>query len=305
MRRLILFNHYHRGDLFTHKEFARQIKNELSDVQLEYWHFNHPKVNRDLGITLTGFPNNISNWTKFEKQDNSFLVNTWIGIWGEIFDRHGGVNLLSLTESWTIIFEEINKEFGSNLSVRADIRSYLPRIDYSKFNLKNIESFINTNKSKKVLICNGFPMSNQSFNSDLSAPINLMAFNHKDISFICTRKFNTNYSNIFFTDDIIQDNDVYHFNAPWHDREVNTCDLNEISYLSTKCDLIIGKNSGPFVFCETYDNLMDRTKRIISFSRGSNESMSNAVNPECEYKLVTDHDMGNIVKVMNEAVSSL
>ena len=42
-------------------------------------------------------------------------------------------------------------------------------------------------------------------------------------------------------------------------------DLNEISYLSTFCDVIIGKESGPFAFCTIKDNLMNENKTFINF----------------------------------------
>lgn len=304
--KIIFFNHFHRGDLFTHKEFTRQVKEELASVPLEYWHFNHQKLNRDLGIPLTGFPDRLDRNIKFYSLDNSTLfVNTWIGTYGEIFNKHGGVNLQSLSDSWKEIYKQINSFFSSNIQVSDDLQRYIPRIDYNAYNLENVNKFLNDRSNKKVLICNGIPMSNQSFASNLENEIKHFANKYINIDFICTANFKAEYPNIFFTDDIIQDSEMYSFNAPWHDRPQNNCDVNEISYLSRHCDLIVGKNSGPFVFCETYDNYMDSSKTIISFSRGAQESMSNSINMKCRYNLVTDHSAESIMNSIEKELIKL
>lgn len=298
--KIILFNHFHRGDLFTHKEFARHMKQQMPDSTFEYWHFNHPKVNLDLQIPLTNTPHKIDNKVKFYDQGQVIAVNTWIGVWDEIFSKHGGVNLQSLYESWGEIFKYLR------LKLHDDPEQYLPEIDYSFFKTENVNNFISSNDRKKILICNGKPMSNQSFDSDMSGVIHKFAYQHKDIDFICTKKIETGLLNILSTDDIIRDTEQYltSVNPYWVDRPINTCDLNEISYLSTKCDAIIGKNSGPFVFCETGSNLKDSSKVIVSFCKGPNESMANKVNITCKYKHVTDHSDTSINKtfewVLNE-----
>ena len=113
-----------------------------------------------------------------------------------------------------------------------------------------------------------------------------------------------NCRNVFFTDNIINDELIFQTNTFWEsNRQKNTCDLNEISYLSTCCDVIIGKNSGPFVFCETKDNLMDERKKIVSFSKGPKESMSYGIEKKCEYHLVTDHSADNILKTMHKVIA--
>jgi hypothetical protein len=237
---ICFFNHYHRGDLFTHKEFIRQIKKETS-INLSYYHYNHPKVNKDLDIPLVQV-DGLSNTKNFYYTDSTLFINTWIGAYPDIFNMYGGVNLQSLSNSWALIFDEINKIFNTNLQLKFPIEYYLPSIDFSYFDISKIKEFINNNKNKKkVLICNGSPMSNQSFSSDLSNEIIHFAKKYLNINFICTKKFPTDSKNIFFTDDITLDFEEYHFSPPWQDRVINNCDLNEISYLSNFCNVIIGK----------------------------------------------------------------
>lgn len=299
--RIILFNHFHRGDLFTHKEFARHMKAQMPDSNFEYWHFNHPKVNLDVNIPLTNLPNKLDNKVPFYEQGEVIAINTWIGVWGDIFSKHGGVNLQSLYESWGQIYNKLG------LKLHENCEKYLPEIDFSFFNTKNVDAYVQSSNRKRILICNGKPMSNQSFESDMKEVIEKFAEKRSDIDFICTKQFQTNALNIFFTDDIIKDSEQFFTGVIpyWFDRPVNTCDLNEISYLSTKCNAIIGKNSGPFVFCETGTNLKDEAKIIVSFCKGSNESMSNKVNVKCRYRHVTDHSDESIHKTLEWVIDEI
>lgn len=299
--RVILYNHFHRGDLFTHKEFVRHMTQLMPDSTFEYWHYNHPKVNLDLRIPLTNIPERLDRQVKFYDQGEVIAINTWIGVWDEIFSRHGGVNLNSLYDSWGEIFKKMN------LMLHTDAEKYLPTIDYSFFNTAKVDEYIKTNERKRILFCNGKPMSNQSFDSDMRDLITNFAHANPDIDFICTKKINTNALNVLFTDDIIQDSEEFFTGVKpyWFDKPTNTCDLNEISYLSTKCDAIIGKNSGPYVFCETYDNLKDASKVMVSFCKGPRETMSNGVDVKANYRHVTDHSDTSILETINWVINEI
>lgn len=298
--RVVLFNHFHRGDLFTHKEFARHLKQSMPDSFFEYWHFNHPKVNLDLQIPLVNTPHNLDRNLPFIGEGEIMGVNTWIGVWGDIFEKYQGVNMHSLYESWGRIFDK----FG--LKLRDDPESYLPRIDYSFFNTGTVDKYLAKTR-KRILFCNGKPMSNQSFDSDMGDIINTFAGKHPDIDFICTQKFPTHLLNVLFTDDIIDDRQEFFTGIKpyWFDKPMNICDLNEISYLSTKCDAIVGKNSGPFVFCETYDNLKDESKVIVSFCKGPKETMSNGVDVKARYRHVIHHSHSGIVETIDWVINEI
>ena len=124
-----------------------------------------------------------------------------------------------------------------------------------------------------------------------------------DINIICTDEVDTDLENIKYTDQIIGGSEG--------------CDLQEISYLSTHCNVIIGKNSGPFVFCETFDNYMDEGKRFYSFNAKHpdyddiKETMSNGLSIKCSYKTnsisnvlnLNSNDKEKIRNVFNEVAS--
>jgi hypothetical protein len=307
--KIIFFNHYHRGDLFTHKEFARDIKRQLPDFEFEYWHYNHPKVNADLLIPVTNAPQQLGDRELFYKTEDGqiLFVNTWIGVHSDAMTKWEGINLGSLYESWSTIYAGINTILGTALQISPNKFDYMPWVDYTIFNVEPGDKWLATYSGRKrVLICNGVAMSGQSFNWEMDDIINDLAHEYPSIDIICTKKFKTDKVNIFFTDDITEATEEWHIKPFWVDLAQNTCDLNEISYLSTFCDVIVGKNSGPFVFCECKDNYLDDTKHIISFSTSSGGSMShNIAEMKCAYTMVTDHSPEIVKSILNKAFKEI
>jgi hypothetical protein len=305
MSKIVFFNHFHKGDLHTHKEFIRHVQSELSDFTFEYMHNNVAKLTAELDIPLIGAPNDLNNKDPFYADDDVLYINTWVGCNWDVFCKHGGINMHTLYEQWEGIVETINETFGTDIKLRKEKESYLPKIDSKLLTTDKIEDYLLTADEgvRKVLICNNTPMSNQSFKSNMKEHILPFAEMYPDTHFICTNKFDTEgNSNIKFTDDIV---------GPVQDG-----DLQEISYLSRNCDVIIGKNSGPFVFCETYDNYMDDTKKFISFNtkhpdyEDVQETMSNGLKLKCSYKAIpilsndlTEQDHENIMAALNEALA--
>jgi hypothetical protein len=324
MAKIVFFNHYHRGDLLTHKEYVRQLKRELPDVEFEYMHFNHSKLTRDLDIPKVGQPTDLDAKTPFYQEEDTLYINTWIGCFWDIFCEHGGINMDSLWHQWQKIFETINAAFSVELKLNTEKEFYLPSIDFSRFATTTIDEYLSKSIGiKKILICNGAPQSGQSFSYNMSDFIHITAKENSDVHFICTSKFDTEETNILFTDDIIKDTELEdEKRAPWEDK--GFCDLQEISYLSEHVDGIVGKNSGPFVFCETKTNYMNSTKKFLSYNvswgeafhtgaKKPTETMSNNMNLKCDYKIVpisdihnlTDADATNIKNSLNELANSL
>lgn len=307
MSKIVFFNHYHRGDLLTHKEFIRQLQTELDDVEFEYLHFNHPKLTRDLNVPKVGEPGHLDSKSPFYQDDGVLYINTWIGCHWDLFCEHGGINMNSLWHSWKRIFDTVNSFFGTDIQLKDRKEEYLPSIDFSKFDVKSIDDFLKfSGNRKRVLICNGVPKSGQSFNSNMKEFLDPLSAKYDGVDFICTEKFSTESKNIYFTDDIILDTDINETRAPWEDRELNNCDLQEVSYLSEHCDLIVGKNSGPFVFCETKNNYMNPDKKFLSYNvswgigKAPTETMSNSLEFKADYKIVPITGVGGAAHTLSE-----
>ena len=309
MAKIIFFNHYHRGDILTSREFVRQVKTELQDdVEFSYMHFNHSKLTRDLDIPKIGEPSELDSRVPFYQDGEDLYVNTWIGCLWDNFCKYGGINMNSLWHQWEFLFKTINAAFSTNITLKEEKEFYLPSIDYSRYSLDSVNRYLENSTNAKILICNGAPKSGQSFADNMESFIHEAARAYPTVDFISTEKFATDMPNVLFTDNIIKDTEIENQRAPWEDRENNFCDLYEISYLSTKCDAIVGKNSGPFVFCETKENYMNPKKRFLSynvswgeaFQTGQTkptETMSNGLDLKCDYKIVPISDIHNLAEL--------
>ena len=97
-----------------------------------------------------------------------------------------------------------------------------------------------------MLFCNGLTKSNQTTYSKINlmeSAINTLALNNPEFTLICTHEITLleEIKNVYFTDDIFAN--------------VVGGDMNEIAYLSTFCDVIIGKSSGPHIYSHVKDNI--------------------------------------------------
>ena len=297
--KIVFFNHYHRGDMHTQKEYIKQVMRDLPDFTFEYLHYNPSKLTNEFNIKHAGVPDQLQHKQKFLETKDTLFINTWVGCDWDIFCKHGGINMHTIHEGWEIIYDKINQHFNVDLKIKDSKEEYLPRINYSFVDKQGIEYYINNNEPEgRMLICNNVPNSDQSFHGNMEEYIIPLAEENPGVHFICTDKISKDLDNVIYTKDIIGD--------------VGQTDMLEISYLSRFCDVIIGKNSGPYVFCETYDNYMDSDKTFISFNTKNpeydtiKETMSNGLDIKCKYTAVpilnnrnlTDQDKINILSAI-------
>lgn len=268
MKKICFFNHYHNGDLFHSKSFIREI---VKNIQTEFFyaHSNNPIVISDLGLSHCHLPG-ISPHTKYFDDGDTVYINTWIGshFFNENKPFREECTLRFSYQMFEEIYEYLNSIFSSNLSLKS-IECYFPFVDYSKFNCDKVDKFVESNSQKKILFSNGPCLSGQShYNGDMSEIIEKCAIKNPDKIFIATYKFNTDLGNIKFTSDIIK---------------FDGCDLNEISYLSKFCSLIIGRNSGPFCFATTDENIMDSNKTFYAFGEREKDCFYYNMNIDCNF----------------------
>lgn len=267
MKKICFFNHYHNGDLFHSKSFIKEIVDTI-DTEFAYAHSNNPIVISDLGIPHIEIPN-LSPYSKFVDSENTLYVNTWIGCYFDSNKPFNGECTLRFSyQMFGKIYEHLNEVFGSQLKLNS-IETYFPFVDYSKFDCSKIDEFLIKHTEKKILFSNGPCLSGQShYNGDMSEIIEKCATSNPEKLFIATYKFDTNLTNIKFTSDIIQ---------------IDGCDLNEISYISKYCNLIVGRNSGPFCFATTGDNMTDPQKTFYAFGERETDCFYYDMNIECSF----------------------
>ena len=68
MFKIVFFNHYHRGDIFTNRGYVVAITESLRNFEFGYLHFNHPKLTRDISIKHEGQPLNFGGLQKIHEK---------------------------------------------------------------------------------------------------------------------------------------------------------------------------------------------------------------------------------------------
>jgi hypothetical protein len=251
MKLVVFYNHWHNGDLFISAKYVLKLA-KLLNLPAVYAHKNDESVTRLFGlkkVELTAVPPSLKMQRfGYAQTEGILFVNTWVGAWKDLFpvgQEHANFETLHLI--WKSIFESLS------LELRDDFKCYLPDpkfflIDKSKIDLLLRESC----DKKRVLICNSPVASKQSVIGDMRTSVEALALEYRDIIFFLTHPIGINFPNVITLD--------YALGR-------STGCLPEIAYLSTYCDLIVGKNSGPFTFAQHHANLFDATKTFLCFSK--------------------------------------
>jgi hypothetical protein len=219
---------------YSHKKSA----NLLSDISdLEY---DAQAINRI-----------ISPHNNLVKIDDTIYINTWYGQqhWKYVKSYETTFDCL-----YSAFDDSCRNIWGFRLAdISTDLRDFFPIIDYSKYYIQEATSWILAHPEYKILIENGIAYSDQSDNLPMEPLIVNLAQKYPNKTFILTAQadIKDKPNNIIFSDDIIK-------------KEIKS-DLNEVSYLSTFCDMIIGKASGVFSFSFIQENLFNRNIKYICF----------------------------------------
>lgn len=239
------YNNFHNGDVFYSKEFVKDIKSKIGKNHY-YIHNNDFSILKDMDIEQIRKPTP-KNEISVLQIENDIYINTWIGQQQSKY-LSSGCNLNANYNIFCDIYEQLNIEINQ-------IEYYIPSVDFQKVQTLNIDNFINQNK-KYILICNNNVHSGQSENFNFDPFIDYLSTVYPDLMFIISNNTNLNKNNVFNFSNI----------------GGITNNLLEISYISTKCDVIIGRASGPYCFTHIKENIKNPNKNFIGFSYGEAES---------------------------------
>jgi hypothetical protein len=109
-----------------------------------------------------------------------------------------------------------------------------------------------------ILVCDGNVNSGQSHNFSFTPIVENLSENNPNCLFLSTNQLYHNKSNIISTHPQITE---------------LLPDLLQISLISTYCDIIVGRASGPYCFSQTKENFNDDKKTFISFSNTESEGI--------------------------------
>jgi len=278
MKDLILYNEYHNGDLF----YSRILLNMLpKETNIKYFHNCKSSLFCDL-INVEEI--NISHINNFKNINNFPVINTWIGQNNMIYIN--SINTGCSYENHFFLAKKLTNSLG--IQVDDDMDKYIPDINYHLLpNIDNIKTKLNDLKTKFkkfVLISNGDVHSGQATNFDFSPIVNILANLYPDVLFFVTKDILTYNINILNTSKITE----------------VIPDLLQISYISNFCDVIIGRASGPFCFCHTKENLLNKNKVFVSFSKNKYEGIFYQ-NQKSKYIWHNNYDKDNILNLIKDS----
>lgn len=313
MKNIVFFNQFHNGDCFVGKGWVRNIMQQLPDMKFFYIHGNNPAIVKDLqcrqlGVDTTPRPDDTPDTPENANQvelceefanksltfdarsmrmgidDDTIYINTWCGAFqGELFGFHQHSNYIIQHQMYDMYCEQLTKLLNRPVTQSGNPHDYLPFIDFSYYDTAMVDRCIADLPFKRlVLFCNGTANSGQSAVGDFKFSIDFLSKQFTDIAFICTHDIGLERSNVFYTSRM--------FNK--------ASDLNEIAYLSTKTELIIGKNSGPFSYCQFDANMNDSGRRFFCFGKSLTDCLNAGLEFPAEFKFcdqTNDHIITNIL----------
>lgn len=254
--KIIFFNQFHNGDCFVGKGWVRNIMNQVKDAEFYYAHGNNPEIVKDLGcrhLTLDQIPE-IDRMVRIARDDTdgTIYINTWCGAFqGELFGYGQHSNYIVQHRMYELICEQLSQALGYQIHMSTNPHDYLPFIDFDRYDVTAANEFV-AKHGRINLFCTGAAMSGQSGLGDMRNVINQLCQDFPQDTFVITSDLGLTHSNLHMTSDI--------FGLP--------SDLNQIAYLSQYAKLIVGKNSGPFTYCQFKDNMERKGKEVTFFCFG-------------------------------------
>jgi hypothetical protein len=292
MNNIIFYNHWHYGDLFSTRGVVADIKRQLPEHNFYYAHRKNPRAIVDLVETLDNVDceqilSTVNQWNRFASDDDTILINTWVGSYMGLWPNTHP-SYVSHHRIYREMYGNIRQNFGINLELSENVWDYIPEINYDSYN----KSAVDDNEllqGNVYLFCNSEVASKQSSMDNMQKIIEYVADSHKNDTLVATERFETDRQNIIFTSDIFTD----------------TCDLCDISYLSSKVNLIVGKNSGPFTYANTKQNLSDKDKVFVNFSHKPEDVLPYGLDIAADFRFSATTFASPAVRIIERAIDDI
>jgi hypothetical protein len=285
-RNIVFYNHWHYGDLFSTRGLVTDIQKQLPQAQYYYLHNKSADATRDLCPHVhEGFNDvlgQLSQHARYTDAGDTLFINTWVGaymgMWPNTHPSYISHRLI-----YQQLYKELAKKYHLSLDL-SDVWHYVPDIDYTFYNTRAADDFLVDRSGRKFLFCNGAVQSTQSSMGDMQELIHDLSERYPDDLLVATEKFATDRNNVVFTSDIFG----------------KDCDICEISYLSTRCHLIVGKNSGPFTYASTKRNLKDNTKMFLCLSHRPEDVLPYGLDLDCDFRFSHRTQSTEIVDIFEQ-----
>jgi hypothetical protein len=317
MTRAVFFNMFRNGDLFVVREFVRSMIQQMPQYEWYYAHGNHPESLSDLPCVYIPIPHfhevcasvgctshEVSELLPVYKPlmaneiirqlsaESNLYINTWAGCWhGHVFPTGTYPNMNDLMVMWNLIGDLVYKKTKDVVTFPLKPLDYFPIVDKKLCDTRKVDEAIEilSGYKKIVLVANGNALSGQSklHSHHLNNVIIKMSEHYPEVAFVLTQKISCNISNIFFTDDFF----------------AKKFDLIDISAFSQFCDVIVGKNSGPFTYAHTQQNVLDANKTFVSFSNLSRDNLLHDIkDAKCTFVHSSTESHDEVLSILRDII---
>jgi hypothetical protein len=296
MKKIVTFINWHQyGDLYHLRGMLSWIVRHLqeTDIECNFLHncdnlpqlvdgvsFSHfrPHHNREeiFSHTYTGV-----------RGVHELIINTWIASYPNFCGTFDCINATTLHEQAIYIINIINFTYGINIP-HPEVVDIIPTTPTNLPNISAVGELLKLTKKykKRVLLCNGPVHSSQTPQFSIAEKIKTVVNEHKDCAFIYTEKDPAiQLDNEFVIDDIIPRNN-----------------LNEIIYISTFCDVLVSRMSGPGCAICTRENFFNQDVSFICLT--DNQNLAHWYkNGTCKYDWTNDYSDKSIIEIIKKHLS--
>ena len=262
---VIFFNFFHLGDIHISRNYMKEMMSRIdADTFFEANQYGDHVI-KDIDnlhylrwhsfVNFCGVPYDVPYAVNMNGDKKTLFINTWVGQNQPLnkMPRDDGVcTFRRNTENYNLILKELELPQISDTDL-----GVFPSVDYERYDIDGVNKFLSKTVGPFVLIFNNEVQSGQCENFDFDPIIQKLCEEFTEHKFIVSNETSIKNDRLYSASEIIGKNEF---------------DLNELSYLSTFCDVLIGRNSGPQTFAYVIENFLCPHKKNITICDHENES---------------------------------
>lgn len=261
LKKILFNNNCHFGDIFVCRGIVKWVMENIEAEEYHFCSYHHNRLFLDFPGLKFSKVRDVERSTRWYIEDGVLFINTTYMVGTEYWDDGIGCTIQTLVRALKGELKRI-----LDIDVKGSPVDFLPEIDFSYYNKNNLDKTLAKYLgAKNVMICNNDTKSGQSANWSMDKLITMLADKYPQVVFFVTN----------FEDKVIRPNVFYTKNI----LKVEGIDLIENAYVSTKCNVVIGRGSGPFTFSFTRSNLLNKDLKYIELSNGSIDFGFNRISP--------------------------
>lgn len=263
MKKTVAFFNWHQnGDLYHSRGILTWINKHLENTDI---HVNLMHTLPNLQTLVEDLPQQYQSGTNrgdmspyyyiSETDKKVLIINTWIASYPYFCRTFDCINATTTRDHTMYIINLINLTYGTSIpypevvDIIPTVPTYLPNLSAANRLLELTKGY-----KKKILVCNGPVISEQTPQFSIAEKIRSLVESHKDCAFIYTENDPT----------ITSDNEFV------IDKLVPRSNLNEIVYISTFCDVLVSRMSGPGCAICVHENFFNPNLSFICLTNNQN-----------------------------------